>query len=281
MRKLYPIRFIGMLCLALVTIVTEAQTIGWNFNANSASPSTTTQNISASDLGRNNNNGTTALLTTTSASSGYTGASGSYNAGAAARIGALNTAANGSVYFEFTLTPASGYSFNLTGISFGTRSTNTGPQAYTIRSSTDNFTTDIVTGVLSNDGLWTLKSHTAIAFNASSAITFRIYGYYGTGSPGAGTANWRIDDLILTVNASVPTNISSLSALSLSNGSLTPSFSSNNFTYSSTVPASVNNITVTPVATDGLATITVNDAPVTSGNTSQTISLNTGIKISP
>lgn len=277
MRKLYPSRFIGMLCLALVAIVAEAQTIGWNFNAISASPSTTTQNISSSDLSRNNNNGTTTLLTNASVSSGYAGASGSYNAGAAARIGALNTAANGSAYFEFTLTPANGYSFNLTGISFGSRSTSTGPQGYTIRSSADNFTTDIVTGALSSNGVWSLISHTGIAFNSSSAVTFRIYGYNGAGNASAGTANWRIDDLALSVSASVPTNISTLSALSLSNGSLTPSFSSNNFTYSSTVPASVNSITVTPVATDGLASVTVNNVPVTSGNVSQAISLNTGV----
>ena len=57
MRKLYPIRFIGMLCLALVAIVTEAQTIGWNFTT--ATPSTTTANIIASDISRGNNNGTT------------------------------------------------------------------------------------------------------------------------------------------------------------------------------------------------------------------------------
>lgn len=277
MRKLYPSRFIGMLCLALVAIVTEAQTIGWNFNAISASPSVTTQNITSSDLGRNNNNGTTALVTDISPSSGYTGASGTYNAGAAARIGALNTATNGSAYFEFTLTPANGYSFNITGISFGTRSTGTGPQAYTIRSSADNYASDIVSGSISNNSTWTLKSNTGIAFSASSSVTFRIYGYNGTGSPGAGTANWRIDDLTLTVSATVPTNISSLSSLSLSNGSLAPSFSSGIFSYSSTVPASVNSITVTPVATDALAAITVNNLPVTNGNISQAISLNTGI----
>lgn len=277
MRKLYPSRFIGMLCLALVAIVTEAQTIGWNFNAISASPSVTTQNITSSDLGRNNNNGTTALVTDISPSSGYTGASGTYNAGAAARIGALNTATNGSAYFEFILTPANGYSFNITGISFGTRSTGTGPQAYTIRSSADNYASDIVSGSISNNSTWTLKSNTGIAFSASSSVTFRIYGYNGTGSPGAGTANWRIDDLTLTVSATVPTNISSLSSLSLSNGSLTPSFSSGIFSYSSTVPASVNSITVTPVATDALAAITVNNLPVTNGNISQAISLNTGI----
>lgn len=276
MRNLYLTRLIGVFCLAFIAIATKAQTIGWNFTT--ATSSTTTANITASDISRGNNNGTTNdLITTTSPSSTYTGFSAGGNAGAAARIGALNQATNGSAYFEFTLTPANGYSFNLTGISFGTRSTSTGAQAYTIRSSTDNFTTDIVTGTISNNGSWSLKTHTGIVLNAYTATTFRIYGYNGSGSAAANTTNWRIDDLSLSVSASVPTNVSTLSSLSLSNGSLTPSFSSNNFTYSSTVPASVNSITVTPVATDGLATITVNNAPVTSGNASQNINLNTGI----
>ena len=277
MRKLYPIRFIGMLCLALVAIVTEAQTIGWNFTT--ATPSTTTANIIASDISRGNNNGTTnELITTNSPSSTYPGFSAGGNAGAAARIGALNTGASGSAYFEFTLTPAGGYAFNLTGINFGTRSTSTGPQAYSIRSSIDNYTSDIVTGTIVVAGTpWALKTHTGLAISSSTPITFRIYGYNGTGSPGANTTNWRIDDLSLSVSASVPTNISTLSALSLSSGSLTPSFASNNFSYSSTVPASVNSITVTPVATDELAAITVNSLPVTNGNTSQAISLNTGV----
>lgn len=276
MRKLYLNRFIGMLCLALVAILTEAQTIGWNFNT--AAPSTTTANITASDISRGNNNGTTnELITTTSASSTYPGFSAGGNAGAAARIGVLNTGANGSAYFEFTLTPAGGYAFNLTGINFGTRSTSTGPQAYSIRSSVDNYTADIVTGtIVVASTPWALKTHTGLAISSSTPVTFRIYGYNGTGSPAANTTNWRIDDLALSVSASVPTNISTLSALSLSSGSLTPSFSSNNFTYSSTVPASVNSITVTPVATDALANIAVNDAPVTSGNASQSINLNTG-----
>ncbi|HCL07115.1 MAG TPA: hypothetical protein DHW64_14725 [Chitinophagaceae bacterium] len=276
MRKLYLSRFIGMLCLAVITIVTQAQTIGWNFTT--ATPSTTTANITASDISRGNNNGTTnELITTTSASSTYPGFSAGGNAGVAARIGALNQAANGSAYFEFTLTPANGYGFNLTGISFGTRSTGTAPQAYTIRSSADNFAADIVVGTISNNSSWSLKTHTGLTFSASTATTFRIYGYNGAGSPAANTTNWRIDDLVLSVNANVPANISTLSSLALSTGSLTPSFASGNFTYSSTVPAAVNNITVTPVATDALANITVNGTPVANGNNSQSITLNTGV----
>jgi len=174
--------------------------IYWNFQTNSPTsgiPAVLTVGV----LTHGNNNGATSLLTTNSPSSGYSGSSGANNAGTAARIGALNTAAGGSAYFEFTVTPMAGTTFTLNGISFGTRSTSTGPQAYSLRSSADNYASDIATGSISNNSAWTLKAHTGIARIFSSAATFRLYGYNGTGSPGANTANWRIDDLKTTVSA--------------------------------------------------------------------------------
>jgi phosphatidylserine/phosphatidylglycerophosphate/cardiolipin synthase-like enzyme len=188
-------------------------TVTWNFGITSgnASPSggTPVSNLVISDVSQGNNNGTTTILTTTSASSGYTGASGSYNAGAAARVGVLNTAAGGSAYFEFTLTPSTGYSVTLSSVSFGTRSTSTGPQAYTLRCSSDSYASDQATGSISNNSTWALESNSSLSITSSSGapITFRIYGYNGAGSPASGTANWRIDDLSLavTVNAVNPT----------------------------------------------------------------------------
>ncbi|MFM8885965.1 MAG: DNA/RNA non-specific endonuclease, partial [Chthoniobacterales bacterium] len=173
--------------------------IYWDFQT-AAPASGVPAGMTVGNLTQGNNNGTTVLLTNSSTSSGYTGASGTNNAGAAARIGVLNTAANGSAYFEFTVTPASAGIFTLTGISFGTRSTSTGPQAYTLRSSADSYASDIVVGSISNNAAWTLKSHTGIAQTSSSATTFRLYGYNGAGSATTGTANWRIDDLKVTVS---------------------------------------------------------------------------------
>lgn len=150
---------------------------------------------------QNNNNGTTTMLTTTSASSGYTGASGAYNAGAAARIGPLNPAANGSAYFEFTFTPAAGQQLLMTALSFGSRSTSTGPQAYAIYTSVDGYAAPIASGTLLNNSAWTLQSPaiSAVTGAANTPVTVRLYGYNGTGSPSASTANWRIDDLKVTV----------------------------------------------------------------------------------
>lgn len=155
-------------------------------------------NLSFSALSRGNNKGTTTLLTTTSASSGYTGASSSYNAGAAAETGSLDL--DVSAYFEFTLTPASNYKVTLSSLSFGSRSTGTGPLAYSVRSSLDNYSSNVATGSLTNASTWILRSSSVGTESAyGTPITFRIYGHSGTGLASSNTANWRIDDLITNV----------------------------------------------------------------------------------
>lgn len=169
-----------------------------NFDFTSASASTIIGlGYSVTTITQGNNFGTTTLITSSSASSGYTGATGGNNAGAAATIGGLNTASNGSAFFEFTLTPTIG-AISLSSLQFGSRSTGTGPQTYSLRSSLDNYSTDLATGSLSNNSTWVLLTPTLISTvtnNIASPLTFRIYGYNGSGSPSSGTANWRIDDL--------------------------------------------------------------------------------------
>ncbi len=210
----------------------------YNFSAGTADAASAAARLTASALLQGNNNGTTTLITTTSASTTYTGASGTSNAGVAARTGAINTAASGSAYFEFTLTPTAGNIVTLTGISFGSRSTSTGPLAYALRSSLDAYTANIATGTLTNTSVWSLFSNSGLSISsaAGTAITFRIYGYNGTGAASASTANWRIDDLTLTgsVNAFNATQCYSLLA---STGSTTFRFAS---------PSINDNITLFP-----------------------------------
>jgi hypothetical protein len=198
----------ALAALALMTrLAAQAQTISWNFGTNAAplaSPSSNAAaHVTAGCLTTSNNNGTTELLTTNSVSKTYAGASGSYNAGAAARIGALNTNSSGSAYFTFTLTPDATNTLRVTGLSFGSRSTSTGPQAFCVRSSLDAFAADLAAGTLANDENWALKgvAFAAISQTPGTPMTLRLYGYDGAGSPGSGTANWRIDDLAVAVTA--------------------------------------------------------------------------------
>ncbi len=185
----------------------------WNMQTIGAT-SNNVAGVTSGDVVQGNNNGTTVLLSTTSVSSGYsfdlngtsTAASGQSNAGAAARIGVLSTGPGGSAYFQFALSADASTSATFSSFTFGSRSTGTGPVSYVLRSSLDGFESDLCTvGSMSSNGTWGLRSSTltsAVTFT-DATVTFRIYGNGGSGSPSANTANWRIDDLALTVSSTV------------------------------------------------------------------------------
>lgn len=184
---------------ALAVLDSAPSAIYWDFGT--ATPTSgVPSGVTGGTVAQGNNNGTTPLLTTTSASGSYTGASAGNNAGAAARVGALNQGTGGSAYFEFTFTAPSGRQFAATGISFGMRSTGTGPQAFAVYSSLDNYATPLATGTVPNNSAWALYTPAfgGATTSPGGSVTFRLFGYNGTGSPGANTANWRIDDLKLT-----------------------------------------------------------------------------------
>jgi hypothetical protein len=194
--------------LLLAAQVSFAQ-IYWNFGTvtpGNAAATTNSSTVVPSNLSRGNNNpmpGTNQLLTSTSASSGYAGVSGSFNAGAAAVTGALGLTT--TAYFEVTLTADPAKTFTLTGISFGSRSTTTGPQAYAVRSSVDTYVSDLATGSLTNNSTWALNTNGGLSVTSTQggSITFRIYGYNGAGSASNNVSNWRIDDLSITVTEAV------------------------------------------------------------------------------
>ncbi|RYZ48347.1 MAG: T9SS type A sorting domain-containing protein, partial [Sphingobacteriales bacterium] len=106
-----------------------------------------------------------------------------------------------SAYFEFTITPDAGKQVTLFDLSFGSRSTPTGPQAYSVRSSIDNYSTEIASGSLANNSTWVLTDPVTTATTAypSIPVTYRIYGINGTGTASSGTVNWRIDDLTIRI----------------------------------------------------------------------------------
>jgi hypothetical protein len=185
---------------ALTVSVPGQSMVVWDF-ATASPTSGLRADITGGTVTQGNNNGTTALITSVSVSSGYAGFSGGNNAGAAARIGALNQAANGSAYFEFTLATTPGQQLVATAVNFGSRSTGTGPRAFAIFSDVDGFTTPVASGTLANDSAWHLiaPAFTPVTGPTGGSITFRIYSYNGAGNASANTANWRIDDLKLAV----------------------------------------------------------------------------------
>ena len=157
---------------------------------------------------RGNNQGSEVLNNSTSASSGYsfnlngvsTSASGGFNFGADTLVGTTLVTST-STYFAVTVTPDPCSSFELTAIEFGTRSTTNGPKAWTLRSSLDNYATDLVTpGTLNNDSAWVYVSSTLTTPLIGSAATeLRIYGYNVDGPQSFSSNTWRLDDVQLQV----------------------------------------------------------------------------------
>jgi hypothetical protein len=176
-----------------------AQTVYWDFNSETP-VSNGVSNVAAGIVARENG-GSVVFLTDSSPSDTYSGASGGSNALATAQSGALST--NASTYFQFSLAPDSAHVLNVTNLTFGTRSTGTGPQSYSIRSSLNGYAASLANGTLSANSLWTLAEArmAARSSDAGKPVSFRIYGYGGTGS---GSSNWRIDDLTVWAEAIEP-----------------------------------------------------------------------------
>ncbi|MDB6071243.1 MAG: hypothetical protein JWL81_2414 [Verrucomicrobiales bacterium] len=193
-------RLLAMAGLLAVSAISAQAQIVWDF-ATEFPTSGTPANLTVSAVSQGNNNVSgiePQLITAASPSSGYAGFTAGNNAGIAARTGALDTGL--SAFFEFTLTPDSGFKVDLNSVIFGTRSTSTGPTQYSVRTSADGFAADLATNALLANSTWVLKSSAGLTVSSLTPLVVRIYGHSGTGSATAGQTNFRIDDLAVGVN---------------------------------------------------------------------------------
>jgi hypothetical protein len=187
--------------------IIQAQ-ITWNFNSNVAAAGAPV-NITGSNITQGNNNGGTGFRNNgLPASFGYAGASAAQNGNCSAKTGALNITPTGSTYVQTVLTPATNFWVNITAVKWGNFSlSTTGPTTLSVYASDDNFATATFVGSASvtySTTAWTLVNPTVTPYSGltGTAVTVRIFASGGTGTtPGAGTANWRIDDLIINATA--------------------------------------------------------------------------------
>ena len=182
--------------IAEATFTRLRNDIAWEFTgATTGAPTVTFPNITASVMtGRD----TAAINTGSNSGGAYAGATGGNNL--------IHDVQNvGTQYFEFTLTPAQAFGFNLEEISFGIRRTATGPRTWQLRSSQDGFTTTLAQRTTDlADATWTLDRTTGLNLSSSTPVTFRIFLYGGTSATAGGNA--RIDDVRLGVSTfEVPT----------------------------------------------------------------------------
>ena len=174
--------------------------------------------------------------------------------------------------YIITLTRAASLPDNadLTGltISSGTLSPQFSSSVITYTASVDNSATQVTVTPTASD------SSAAITVNDNTVTSGNGYIVTGltVGEPTTVTVIVAAQDsttktyiITLTRAASLPDN-ADLTGLTISSGTLSPQFSSSVTVYTASVDNSVTQVTVTPTASDSLATITVNGNGVTSGN---------------
>ena len=123
---------------------------------------------------------------------------------------ALTSIANafsGNDYMEFTITPNLGYQFNISSIVVQWQRSETGNSAISLRSSIDNYTTDLdAIKNLADNASTQIITWTFTQSNTTSAVTYRFYSYAegtsGSGGPGDGTGN----DIEINGNVSIFSN---------------------------------------------------------------------------
>jgi len=141
-------------------------------------------------------------------------------AGVTASVGANTFAATGwstmaldaTDYFTFSVQPATGFQARLDSIVLDERRSSSGIRNWAVRSSLDNFATDLITVSVPDDDMTRTNRKVALpaTFAALTApVEFRIYGYNAETAAGS----WRIDNvrtygLISDLGGTTPSTVS-------------------------------------------------------------------------
>ena len=205
---------------------------------------------------------------------------------------------NGTGY-TFTVTATNSIGTSLPSVATATVTPATLPSVTTPSSASVSSSTATLGGNVTNDGGAVLSARGVIYSQTAINSNPQIGGVGVTNVPTSGTTG------IFTVNVSAltpgtaytfaayatknqgtgycsissfvtPSSDATLSALSLSAGTLIPVFSTSTYLYNFSVSNEVASTTVTPTATQVGATITVDGTTILSGNASSTIPLNVG-----
>ncbi len=231
MTRFLRVIFVNLLFWA-TTASTYAQTTlaQWNFDSSTPVPTAIATNVSATNA------------TIGSGVGGPTYPAGNPSSGKAFSGTGWNVPAlDLTKYVEVSLSPANSYSLAIAQLSFDEQRSGTGPTTWSLRSSLDNFATDINTTPTSttsptSNGSFTSRvvslSANASFQNVSTPVTFRIYGFGASGAAGT----WRFDNITVTgavgpINTSAP-------LISVNPGSLA------NFTTVPGTPSSAKSYTV-------------------------------------
>ncbi len=152
-------------------------------------------------------------------------------------------------------------------------------------SATANYTATVANGVTSmtvtptvseGHATVTVNGQTVISASPSQSLSLNVGANTITIVVTAQDATTRTYTITVTRGAAPLSNDSTLSNLTISQGTLTPVFASATANYTATVANGVTSMTVTPTVSESHATVTVNGQTVISASPSQSLSLNVG-----
>ena len=285
MKKIFTLKTLLVLSLFFTITESHSQIIGWQFGSPASLGSEATYNATTNDGNLN-----TSVL---SRGAGITASAlgRAFSANAWANGGTKANAITNNQYYTFSVNPKANFKISLSTLDVtlrrsGTTAPNNYIWAYSIDGSTFNEIGTDVSISTTTEGFAqsqiNLSGIAALQNVTANTITFRLYAWGGTATTstfaiGRYAAGITTNSLLVggTVASSISNN-ADLSNLTLSSGTLSPTFASATTSYNSTVANSVTSITVTPTAAQGNATIKVNGTTVTSGSASQNIALAVG-----
>jgi gliding motility-associated-like protein len=190
------------------------------------------------------------------------------------------TAQDGVTTQTYTITisraPSTNDNLSALSISAGTLTPSFASETTSYSAGVTNAVSSITITPTTSDPAATVKVNgtTVASGSASAAIPLNIGAntitVMVTAQDGATTKNYAV-----TVTRALSGN-DNLSALKISNGTLTPAFATSTATYTVSVGNGVTSLTVTPTTADPTATVKVNGIAVTSGTASGAIALNVG-----
>jgi len=213
MKKLFIGISAMVLFFAIVDTGWSAEILTFEFSALAGNEETAASNSNDANLGSSTISRGSGLTATNNADR--------FNAESWA-LTSISNAVSGNDYMEFTITPNSGYQFSVSSIYLQLQRSGTGPSGIAIRSSVDNYGSNLDQEYSITDNENTQNfTFTFTQSNSSSAVTYRIYMWAeavgGSGGIGDGSGNDIIVNGTTSASDSPTATLSADPALSESN----------------------------------------------------------------
>ena len=210
----------GFVAILVVPSSATAQgTFTWNFGTGTGNPvasSSTGTGATAGSFSIANSFGAVSPSLTTTNPSDNAGASGAFNLGNAVN-NTFTTFDVAAPYYQVTLTDSGTGGLQLNNFTFNYRRSITGGQNYSLRSSSDGFASNLLSGTVNTASTWLPQANGTGNVNlGTGSVSLRLYVFNGSGAAISGVINSQIDDVVISYTpVPEPATMLGLSALGL------------------------------------------------------------------